>query len=106
MMQPNFSFSGLDLSEAEYRLTQAAELASVRARSPDGAAPRPAKPQHERKVLGVLGVRNKTRVSEQLGDLLLPGVDDFAKAAFSVDPEIRYLYDATYKFVKGEQIGD
>lgn len=34
------------------------------------------------------------------------GVDDFAKAAFSVDPEIRYLYDATYKFVKGEQIGD
>ena len=59
-----------------------------------------------REILGVLGVRNKTRYQNNSVICYYQGVDDFAKAAFSVDPEIRYLYDATYKFVKGEQIGD
>lgn len=107
MMQPNFSFSGLDLSEAEYRLTQAAELASRYGLGLQMELhPDLQNRSMREKYLAYLEYGTKLGYQNNSVICYYQGVDDFAKAAFSVDPEIRYLYDATYKFVKGEQIGD
>lgn len=102
MLQPNFSFCGLDITEAEFRFTQAAELASRYGLGLEMELHMDLNnPDLRRKYLASLEFGY--RLGYQKGSVIsyYQSIDDLAKAAFHSDPEIRFLYDETYKFIKG-----
>ena len=102
MLQPNFSFCGLDITEAEYRLKQASELASRYGLGLEIELHMDLNnPDLRRKYLAYLEFGYKLVYQKNSVISYYQSIDDFAKAAFHLDPEIRLLYDETYKFVKG-----
>lgn len=102
MLQPNFSFSSLKLNEAEDRLKQAAELANRYGLGLEMELHMDLyNPELRQKYLAYLEFGRKLGYQNNSVISYYQSVDDFAKAAFHPNPEIRLLYDETYKFVKG-----
>lgn len=102
MLQPNFSFSSLTLDEAEDRLKQAAELANLYGLGLEMELHMDLyNPELRQKYLAYLEFGRKLGYQNNSVISYYQSVDDFAKAAFHPTPDIRLLYDETYRFVKG-----
>ena len=102
MMQPNLSFSSLPPEQADVRLAMAAQLARRYGMGLEIELHWTlTDPANRAKYLAYLEAGRK--LGYMTGAVLsyYQSVDSLAQAMMSFDPDVRALYDETYRFIKG-----